>query len=82
MAIETTPKRLRRRRTARWIGRTKGDMLPGADKERGDLTVGEIPFMPGMNEDIWNRVMKVLLERDEDVWKFKGHWYKCAATRS
>uniref|UniRef100_A0A7S1FB82 RZ-type domain-containing protein n=1 Tax=Noctiluca scintillans TaxID=2966 RepID=A0A7S1FB82_NOCSC len=45
--------------------------------EPAALTAGEIPFMPGMDEDIRNRVMKALLERGENIWKFKSHWYKC-----
>jgi len=35
-------------------------------------------FIPGMDEDIRNRVMKALLERGENIWKFKSHWYKCS----
>eukprot|EP00927_Polykrikos_kofoidii_P043511 TRINITY_DN37576_c0_g1_i1.p1 TRINITY_DN37576_c0_g1~~TRINITY_DN37576_c0_g1_i1.p1 ORF type:complete len:1623 (-),score=285.47 TRINITY_DN37576_c0_g1_i1:81-4868(-) len=35
-------------------------------------------FLPGMDEDIRKRVMKALLERGENIWKFKSHWYKCA----
>merc|ERR1719215_482943 len=34
-------------------------------------------FLPGMDEDIRNRVMKALLERGENIWKFKTHWWKC-----
>eukprot|EP00928_Gymnodinium_smaydae_P026162 TRINITY_DN20620_c1_g3_i2.p1 TRINITY_DN20620_c1_g3~~TRINITY_DN20620_c1_g3_i2.p1 ORF type:complete len:2734 (+),score=683.56 TRINITY_DN20620_c1_g3_i2:907-8202(+) len=37
----------------------------------------EKTFLPGMDEDIRNRVMKALLERGENIWKFKIHWYKC-----
>ena len=60
---------LRRRRTTRRIGRPNGDTLPGDYEERGDLTAG-------CTEDVSNHVTKALLERDEDVWKFKGHCYK------
>jgi len=35
-------------------------------------------FMPSMDEDIRNRVMKALLEKGENIWKFKSHWYKCS----
>merc|ERR1719478_106774 len=38
---------------------------------------GQHAFLPGMDEDIRNRVMKALLERGENIWKFKSHWYKC-----
>jgi hypothetical protein len=34
-------------------------------------------FLPSMDEDIRNRVMKALLERGENIWKFKSHWYSC-----
>eukprot|EP00971_Amphidinium_carterae_P161955 3210650-Amphidinium_carterae.1 len=43
-----------------------------------DLSVNQKVFIPGMDEDIRNRVMKALLERGENIWKFKSHWYKCA----
>jgi len=45
--------------------------------EPADLVKGEPIFLPGMDEDIRNRVLKALLERGENVWKFKSHWYKC-----
>lgn len=41
------------------------------------LMEGQPCFLPGMDEDIRNRVMKALLERGENIWKFKTHWYKC-----
>jgi hypothetical protein len=34
-------------------------------------------FLPGMDEDMRNRVMKALLEHGENIWRFKSHWYKC-----
>jgi hypothetical protein len=34
-------------------------------------------FLPSMDEDIRNRIYKALLERGENIWKFKAHWYKC-----
>eukprot|EP00416_Gambierdiscus_australes_P022298 CAMPEP_0171071764 /NCGR_PEP_ID=MMETSP0766_2-20121228/10492_1 /TAXON_ID=439317 /ORGANISM="Gambierdiscus australes, Strain CAWD 149" /LENGTH=896 /DNA_ID=CAMNT_0011528315 /DNA_START=23 /DNA_END=2713 /DNA_ORIENTATION=- len=43
-----------------------------------ELTDGAPAFLPGMDEDIRNRVMKALLERGENIWKFKSHWYKCS----
>jgi len=43
-----------------------------------ELARGEPCFLPGMDEDIRKRVMKALLERGENIWKFKSHWYKCA----
>lgn len=42
-----------------------------------EFASGEPVFMPGMDEDIRNRVMKALMERGENIWKFKSHWYKC-----
>jgi hypothetical protein len=42
-----------------------------------ELMQGGPSFLPGMDEDIRNRVMKALLERGENIWKFKSHWYKC-----
>lgn len=42
-----------------------------------DLVTPPQPFIPSMDEDIRNRVMKALLERGENIWKFKSHWYKC-----
>jgi len=46
--------------------------------EPEDLMYGENTYLPGMDEDIRNRVMKALLERGESIWKFKTHWYKCS----
>jgi len=46
--------------------------------EPGELMDGSPTFFPGMDEDIRNRVMKALLERGENIWKFKSHWYKCS----
>merc|ERR1719506_3610954 len=34
-------------------------------------------FLPGMDEDIRNRVLKALIEKGENIWKHKSHWYKC-----
>jgi len=42
-----------------------------------DLMNGDNTYLPGMDEDIRNRVLKALLERGENIWKFKTHWYKC-----
>jgi len=36
-----------------------------------------VPYLPGMDEDIRNRVMKALVERGENIWKMKAHWYNC-----
>jgi len=41
------------------------------------LMDGSPCFLPGMDEDIRNRVMKALVEKGENIWKFKSHWYKC-----
>jgi hypothetical protein len=43
-----------------------------------NLTKNGPIFLPSMDEDIRNRVMKALLERGENIWKFKSHWYKCS----
>ena len=40
-------------------------------------TDGAPCFLPSMDEDIRNRVLKALLERGETIWKFKSHWWKC-----
>ena len=54
-----------------------GGMLASAEKEPEEVTAGEILLVPGMDDDIKNRDVKALLER-ENNWKFQGHWYKCA----
>jgi len=46
--------------------------------EPESLMYGEDRYLPGMDEDIRNRVLKALLERGENIWKFKTHWYKCS----
>jgi len=35
-------------------------------------------FLPAMDEDIRSRVLKALVERGENIWKFKSHWWKCS----
>eukprot|EP00931_Biecheleriopsis_adriatica_P017997 TRINITY_DN1271_c1_g1_i1.p1 TRINITY_DN1271_c1_g1~~TRINITY_DN1271_c1_g1_i1.p1 ORF type:complete len:4782 (+),score=1057.93 TRINITY_DN1271_c1_g1_i1:65-14410(+) len=45
--------------------------------ESGSLMDGSPAFLPAMDEDIRNRVLKALVERGENIWKFKSHWYKC-----
>lgn len=45
--------------------------------EPESLMYGEHTYLPSMDEDIRNWVMKALLERGENIWKFKSHWYKC-----
>jgi len=42
-----------------------------------EMMAPEPAYLPGMDEDIRNRVMKALLDRGENIWKFKSHWYKC-----
>eukprot|EP00913_Durusdinium_trenchii_P033454 g31321.t1 len=41
------------------------------------LTKDHPPFLPAMDEDIRSRVLKALVERGENIWKFKSHW-KCS----
>jgi len=43
-----------------------------------DLMYGENTYLPSMDEDIRNQVMKALIDRGENIWKFKTHWYKCS----
>eukprot|EP00930_Biecheleria_cincta_P035478 TRINITY_DN24399_c0_g1_i1.p1 TRINITY_DN24399_c0_g1~~TRINITY_DN24399_c0_g1_i1.p1 ORF type:complete len:4764 (+),score=1067.82 TRINITY_DN24399_c0_g1_i1:48-14339(+) len=45
--------------------------------EPSRLMAGSPPFLPSMEEDIRNRVLKALVEKGENIWKFKSHWYKC-----
>ena len=42
------------------------------------LTKDTLPFLPAMDEDIRSRVLKALVERGENIWKFKSHWWKCS----
>jgi hypothetical protein len=41
------------------------------------MTAGSPPFLPGMDEDIRKRVLDALLEKGENIWKHKSHWYEC-----
>jgi hypothetical protein len=45
--------------------------------EPQEFAKGDPVYMPGTDEDIRNRVLKALMERGENIWKFKSHWYKC-----
>lgn len=42
------------------------------------LTKDTLPFLPAMDEDIRSRVLKALVERGENIWKFKSHWWTLA----
>jgi len=63
------------------VSAASGSLLASLRKimlEPDELMDGAPSFVPGMDEDIRNRVMKALLERGENIWKFKSHWYKCS----
>ena len=48
-------------------------MLEPESMMRDSLT-----YLPAMDEDIRSRVLKALVERGENIWKFKSHWWKCS----
>ncbi len=45
--------------------------------EHHDLVSPEPSLSSGMGENIRNCVTKVLLERGENIWRFKNQWYEC-----